>query len=149
MPAPIALARNLTLLGAVGGGVAPIDAVFTNFRDLDGLRDEAIAARRDGFSAKMAIHPAQVPIINEVFTPTPEAIARARAIIAAFDAAPEPAWSRSTARCWTGRIRLRAETILARVGTWPGLTRQKQASLAGGCQNLSPRSCCRCGCKDW
>ncbi|HEY4773487.1 MAG TPA: HpcH/HpaI aldolase/citrate lyase family protein, partial [Xanthobacteraceae bacterium] len=51
-------------------------------------RREAEAARRDGFVGKMAIHPAQVPIINEVFTPNAEAIAKARAITAAFEAAP-------------------------------------------------------------
>jgi citrate lyase subunit beta / citryl-CoA lyase len=86
--APYALARTLTLAGAVAAETRPIDAVATNFRDLDGLRAEALAARRDGFVAKMAIHPAQVPAINEVFAVSPEAIARARAIIAAFDAAP-------------------------------------------------------------
>ncbi len=86
--APYALARTLTLVGAVAAEARPIDAVFTNFRDLDGLRAEARAARRDGFVAKMAIHPAQVPVINEVFSVSPEAIARARAVVAAFDAAP-------------------------------------------------------------
>jgi citrate lyase subunit beta/citryl-CoA lyase len=85
---PYALARHLTLLAAVAANVAPIDTVFVNFRDLDGLRAEAIAARRDGFSAKMAIHPAQVPIINEVFTPNAEATAKAEAIVAAFAARP-------------------------------------------------------------
>ena len=87
--APYALARTLTLVGAVAAEVSPIDAVATSFRDLDGLRAEALAARRDGFVAKMAIHPAQVPIINDVFSPSPEAIARAQAIVAAFDAAPD------------------------------------------------------------
>jgi citrate lyase subunit beta/citryl-CoA lyase len=53
------------------------------------LRAETLAARRDGFVAKMAIHPAQVLVINEVFSVSPEAIARARAIVAAFDAAPD------------------------------------------------------------
>ena len=86
--APYALARTLTLVGAVAAEARPIDAVMTNFRDLDGLRAEALAARRDGFLAKMAIHPAQVPIINEVFSVSPEAIARARAVVAAFEAAP-------------------------------------------------------------
>ena len=86
--APYALARTLTLVGAVAAEARPIDAVATNFRDLDGLRAEALAARRDGFVAKMAIHPAQVPVINEVFSVSPEAIARARAIVAAFEAAP-------------------------------------------------------------
>ena len=86
--APYALARTLTLVGAVAAETRPIDAVATNFHDLDGLRAEALAARRDGFVAKMAIHPAQVPVINDVFSVSPEAIARARAIVAAFDAAP-------------------------------------------------------------
>jgi len=86
--APYALARTLTLVGAVAAETWPIDAVATNFRDLDGLRAEALAARRDGFVAKMAIHPAQVPVINDVFSVSPEAIARARAIVAAFDAVP-------------------------------------------------------------
>ena len=86
--APYALARALTLIGAAAAGVSAIDAAFTNFRDAEGLGAEARAARRDGFGAKMAIHPAQVPIINKVFTPSAEAVARARAVIAAFAAAP-------------------------------------------------------------
>jgi citrate lyase subunit beta/citryl-CoA lyase len=85
---PYRLARELTLFGAVAAEVAPIDTVFVNLRDEAGLRAECLAARRDGFTAKMAIHPAQVAVINEVFTPSPEAIARAKAIVAAFDAAP-------------------------------------------------------------
>ena len=86
---PYRLARTLTLLGAVAAGALPIDAVYTSFRDVDGLRAEARAARRDGFLAKLAIHPAQVPVINEVFAPDPAALARARAIVAAFEAAPD------------------------------------------------------------
>ena len=64
---PYQLARALTLIGARAAGVEPIDAVFADFRDEGGLRVECEAARRDGFSAKLAIHPAQIPIINEVF----------------------------------------------------------------------------------
>jgi citrate lyase subunit beta/citryl-CoA lyase len=86
--APYELARAMTLIGAVAANVSAIDSVFTNFRDAEGLRAEALAARRDGFLAKMAIHPAQVAVINQVFTPSAEAIARARAVIAAFAAAP-------------------------------------------------------------
>ena len=86
---PYALARNLALLAAAAAHVAAIDTVFVNFRDLDGLRAEALAARRDGFSAKMAIHPAQVPIINEVFTPSAEDLAKAEAIVRAFAERPE------------------------------------------------------------
>jgi citrate lyase subunit beta/citryl-CoA lyase len=86
--APYALARALTLIGAAAAGVSAIDAAFANFHDAEGLGAEARAARRDGFTAKMAIHPAQVPIINELFTPSADAIAHARAVVAAFAAAP-------------------------------------------------------------
>jgi citrate lyase subunit beta / citryl-CoA lyase len=85
---PYALARNLTLLAAAAARVAPIDTVFVNFRDMDGLRTEALASRRDGFTAKMAIHPAQVPIINEVFTPSAKEVAKAEAVVQAFAAKP-------------------------------------------------------------
>jgi citrate lyase subunit beta/citryl-CoA lyase len=85
---PFRLARELTLFAAVAAEVLPIDAVHVNFRDEAALRAECAEANRDGFVAKMAIHPAQVPVINEVFTPAPEAVARARAIVAAFEAAP-------------------------------------------------------------
>jgi citrate lyase subunit beta/citryl-CoA lyase len=85
---PFRLARDLALFAAVAADVLPIDTIHVNFRDEAALRAECLAANRDGFVAKMAIHPAQVPIINEVFTPAPEAIARARAIVAAFAAAP-------------------------------------------------------------
>eukprot|EP00873_Tetraselmis_striata_P008408 jgi/Tetstr1/428672/TSEL_018660.t1 len=87
---PFRMARNLCLFGAVAASAIPIDTVFTNFRDLDGLRREAEEALRDGFTAKMAIHPAQVPVINEVFTPSADAIADARRIVDAFAAAGDP-----------------------------------------------------------
>jgi citrate lyase subunit beta/citryl-CoA lyase len=64
---PYRLARDLTLLAATSAGVAAIDAPFTDRRDAEGLRAEALAARRDGFAGKMAIDPAQVGVINEVF----------------------------------------------------------------------------------
>ena len=86
--APYVFARTLTLIGAAAAGVNAIDAVYTNFRDIESLREEALAARRDGYVAKMAIHPAQVAVINAVFTPSAEAVAHAHAVIAAFEAAP-------------------------------------------------------------
>jgi citrate lyase subunit beta / citryl-CoA lyase len=116
---PYALARNLTLVGAIAAGVAPIDTVFTNFRDLDGLRAEAFAARRDGFWGKMAIHPAQAPIINEVFTPSPEALARARAILAAFAAAPGAGVVALDGEMLDRPHQLRAERLLARASATP------------------------------
>jgi citrate lyase subunit beta/citryl-CoA lyase len=85
---PYRLARTLTLLGAVAAGALPIDAVFTDFRNLAGLRAAARAARRDGFLAKLAIHPAQVPVINTVFAPDPAALEEARAVVAAFAERP-------------------------------------------------------------
>lgn len=81
---PYRLARSLTLFGSAAAETIAIDTVFTNLRDLDALRAEAEAARRDGFGGKMAIHPAQVPIINAVFTPTEASAAHARAVVAAF-----------------------------------------------------------------
>ena len=85
---PYRLARSLCLFGAAAAETAAIETVYVNFRNLDGLRRETEEARRDGFSGRLAIHPAQVPVINEVFTPTPQALAKARAIVAAFEGAP-------------------------------------------------------------
>jgi citrate lyase subunit beta / citryl-CoA lyase len=86
---PYRLARTLCLAGAAAAEVAAIDTVFVDFRDSDGLRRECEEARRDGFAGKMAIHPAQVPIINELFTPSPEALRQAQAIVDAFAAKPD------------------------------------------------------------
>jgi citrate lyase subunit beta/citryl-CoA lyase len=82
--APYQLARSLCLAGAAAAQVQAIDTVYVDFRNETGLRRECEEARRDGFSGKMAIHPAQVAVINEVFTPTAEAVKRAEAVIAAF-----------------------------------------------------------------
>jgi len=88
---PFALARNLCLLAARAADVAPIDAVFTDFRDGNALRREADAARRDGFSAKVAIHPSQVEIINRCFTPTEDERRWAERVIAAFESSAKGA----------------------------------------------------------
>jgi len=85
---PYRLARSLCLAAAAAAEVQAIDTVYVDFRNPQGLRREAEEARRDGFTGKMAIHPAQVDIINAVFTPTAEAIARAHAVVAAFAAEP-------------------------------------------------------------
>jgi citrate lyase subunit beta/citryl-CoA lyase len=85
---PYRLARSLCLAGAAAAQVAAIDTVYVDFRDADGLRRECEEAARDGFSGKMAIHPNQVATINAAFTPSPAAIAHARAVVAAFAAAP-------------------------------------------------------------
>ena len=80
-------ARVQALLGAVAAGTEPVDTVFPDFRDAGGFRRECEEAMLDGFTAKMAIHPAQVAVINEAFTPGAEAVAAARAVVAAFEAA--------------------------------------------------------------
>ena len=85
---PYRLARALCLAGAAAG-VPAIDTVYVDFRNSDGLRRECDEACRDGFTGKMAIHPAQVPIINEVFTPSEAALARAQAIVDAFAKNPD------------------------------------------------------------
>src|SRR5580692_9042883 len=86
---PYLLARSMTLFAAASAGAPAIDAVHRMFRDLAGLRLECEVAKRDGFAGTMAIHPAQVEIINEMFTPSHESIAKARAIVAAFEAEPK------------------------------------------------------------
>ncbi|QFG26157.1 CoA ester lyase [Actinomadura sp. WMMB 499] len=82
------LARSLTLLGAATAEVAPIETIQGDFRDLDGLRARAARVRRDGYRGMLAIHPDQVAVINEAFTPTDEELADAREIVELFDAAP-------------------------------------------------------------
>ena len=85
---PYRFARVLCLAAAASAGVPAIDTVYVDFRDEKGFRRECEEALRDGFTAKMAIHPAQVPIINEVFTPSAEAVAQAQAIVDAFAKSP-------------------------------------------------------------
>jgi len=82
------LARSLCLAAAVAAGVQPVDGVFADFGDAEGLKREAEAARREGFTGKLAIHPDQVAVINAAFTPSDEEIAHARAVVDAFEAQP-------------------------------------------------------------
>jgi citrate lyase subunit beta/citryl-CoA lyase len=82
------LARSLCLAGAASAGVAPVDTVFTDFRDGAGLEAEVRAARRDGFLGKLAIHPDQAAIINRAFTPDAADVAHAERVVAAFAADP-------------------------------------------------------------
>lgn len=86
--APYRLARSLTLLAAAAAGVIAVDAVYTNFRDLEGLKAEAAEALRDGFSAKAAIHPDQIEPINAAFTPSAADVAWAKRVVAAFGGSP-------------------------------------------------------------
>jgi citrate lyase subunit beta/citryl-CoA lyase len=114
---PYRLARSLTLMGATAAGVDAVDSVFTNFRNMAGLEAECRDARRDGFVAKMAIHPAQVPIINEAFTPSQEAIERAQAVIEAFKANRGAGVVGVNGEMLDRPHLLRAERLLRRAGT--------------------------------
>ena len=82
------LARSLCLVGASAARVAAVDTIQGDFRDLDGLRARASQCRRAGFRGMLAIHPAQVEVINEAFKPTAEEIAQAQEIVDLFAAHP-------------------------------------------------------------
>lgn len=83
------LVRSLTLMAAHAAGVPAIETLYVDFRDDDGLRASCRAARAEGFSGRIAIHPSQVAGINEGFSPSDDEIAFAKKIIAAFDAKPD------------------------------------------------------------
>ncbi|MDD3798666.1 MAG: CoA ester lyase [Novosphingobium sp.] len=85
---PYKVVRSLVLFAAHAAGVPAIETVFPDIGDEAGLAAYAARGRRDGFTGMMAIHPAQVPIINQGFMPSAEEIAHARAIVAAFAAEP-------------------------------------------------------------
>jgi citrate lyase subunit beta/citryl-CoA lyase len=86
---PYQLARSLCLLAASAAQVVAIDTIYTDFRDPAGLRAEALAARRSGFAAKMAIHPGQLAIINEAFSTSAAEREWAERVVAAFAAQPD------------------------------------------------------------
>lgn len=83
-------ARTMAILGAASANIMAIDGIWADFRNDDGLRKECQEAFRDGFTGKMAIHPNQIPIINEAFTPSPAQLAEAQSIVDAFAAAGNP-----------------------------------------------------------
>jgi citrate lyase subunit beta/citryl-CoA lyase len=111
---PYQLARNLCLLTAAAANAQPIDTVFVALRDMQGLRAEASTAARDGFTAKMAIHPAQVPLINELFTPTAEEIGLAQEIVQLFAQNPNAGALAHRGQMVDRAHVARAERILAR-----------------------------------
>lgn len=86
---PYEMARSMVLFAAHAAGVPAIETVYPDIKDTVGLAAYAARGRRDGFSGMMAIHPAQVEIINEAFEPTAQEVAHARAVVAAFEAAPD------------------------------------------------------------
>ncbi len=112
--APYQLARSLCLFAATAAEVAPIDTLHADFRDQDGLAEAAQKARRDGFTGMLAIHPAQVEIINAAFTPTPEEIAHAEAVVAVFEANPDAGVASLNGKMLDRPHLIQAQKILAR-----------------------------------
>jgi citrate lyase subunit beta/citryl-CoA lyase len=83
----VLFARGYLAMAAASVGADAIDAIFANIKDLSSLREDAERARSLGFRGKMAIHPAQVPVINEVFSPTLAELDHARRIVEVWDRA--------------------------------------------------------------
>ncbi len=108
------LARSLTLAGAIAAKVQPVDGVFADYKDGEGLEIEARAAASEGFTGKLAIHPNQVGIINAAFTPSLAEVAHAEAIIAAFAAKPEAGVLSVGGRMVDRPHLLQAQGVLAR-----------------------------------
>lgn len=113
------LARAVTILAASAVEVAAVDTVFVNFRDADGLQRECAEAARDGFTAKMAIHPDQVPVINAAFTPSAEAVRDAEAIVRAFAEAGHPGVVGIDGQMYDRPHLRRAERLLIRAAATP------------------------------
>ncbi len=111
---PYRLARNICLYGAAVAKIPAIETVYVDFRNTEGLRRDTEAARRDGFTGRLAIHPAQVPVINDVFTPSAEQIEKAKAVIAAFAAQPGAGAVGIDGKMYDRPHLVRAQALLAR-----------------------------------
>jgi len=113
---PYRVARAMCLFGAAAARVPAIETIHVDFRNLDALRRDTELARRDGFTGRLAIHPAQVPVINEVFTPSAAQIEKAKAIVAAFAAKPGAGTVGIDGKMYDRPHLARAQALLARLG---------------------------------
>jgi len=113
---PYRLARSVCLYAAASAKLPAIETVYVDFRNSEGLRRDSEVARRDGFTGRLAIHPAQVPVINEVFTPTMAEIEKAKAVIAAFAAQPGAGAVGIEGKMYDRPHLARAQALLARYG---------------------------------
>lgn len=110
------MARSFALIGAATAGVPAIDTIHADFRDLDALKRRCARVRNQGFSGMLAIHPAQVPVINAAFTPSAEEIADAREIVALFTANPGVGTIGHKGTMLDKPFLTRAESVLRRAG---------------------------------
>lgn len=113
---PYKVVRALLLFAAHAAGVPAIETVFPNIADGSGLTAYVARARRDGFTGMMAIHPAQVPIINEGFMPTAAEVEHARRVVEAFATRPEAGAIKLDGKMIDLPHRKLAERILAQAG---------------------------------
>ncbi|MGB6349558.1 MAG: CoA ester lyase [Pseudolabrys sp.] len=113
---PYRLARSVCLYAAAAAKLPAIETVYVDFRNSEGLRRDTETARRDGFTGRLAIHPAQVPVINEVFTPTSVQIEKAKAVVAAFAAQPGAGAVGIDGKMYDRPHLVRAQALLARLG---------------------------------
>lgn len=111
---PYLLARSICLYAAAAAKLPAIETVYVDFRNSEGLWRDTEAARRDGFTGRLAIHPAQVPVINEVFTPSAVQIERAKAVVAAFAAQPGAGTIGIDGKMYDRPHLARAQALLAR-----------------------------------
>lgn len=111
---PYRIARSICLYAAAAAKLPAIETVYVDFRNSEGLRHDTEAARRDGFTGRLAIHPAQVPVINEVFTPSAAQIERAKAVVAAFTAQPGAGTVGIDGKMYDRPHLARAQALLAR-----------------------------------
>ncbi len=126
---PFRLARSLCLFTARAANVEPIDTVYLRYNDSEGLRADCAAAFRDGFTGKLAIHPDQVPVINEAFTPTEEQIGKARDIISAFEQRPHKGLVSVNGRLYDRPHLIRARRLLRRAARY-GLLEEEVGSFS-------------------
>ena len=113
---PYRLARSMCLYGAAAAKLPAIETVYVDFRNSEGLRRDTEMARRDGFTGRLAIHPAQVSVINAVFTPSAEQIEKAKAVVAAFAANPGAGAVGIDGKMYDRPHLVRAQALLQRVG---------------------------------
>jgi citrate lyase subunit beta/citryl-CoA lyase len=82
------IVRSMCLLAANAAGVQAIETLYADYWDTEGLERSCRAAAREGFTGRIAIHPAQVAIINRCFSPSDEDVTHAKRVVAAFEAQP-------------------------------------------------------------
>ncbi|MGQ9799184.1 MAG: aldolase/citrate lyase family protein [Ignavibacterium sp.] len=84
-------ARQMLVNAARAAGIQPIDTVFSDVADMEGLRQSVLEAKSLGFEGKGCIHPRQIPVVHQAFAPTAEEIEKAKKIVLAFEEAEKKA----------------------------------------------------------